>query len=61
MFSKLVSYINESRMELKHVNWPDRNETIRLTLVVIGVSVAVGFFLGALDLFFGYLLRAFII
>ena len=61
MFSKLVSYINESRMELKRVNWPSRSETIRLTLVVIGVSVAVGFFLGVLDLFFGYLLRAFII
>jgi len=55
---RLISYISESKQELKRVNWPTRQETIRLTLIVIGVSLAVAVFLGVLDLIFRYLLRS---
>jgi preprotein translocase SecE subunit len=32
--------------------WPSREETARLTAVVIGLSIAAGFFLGGLDRIF---------
>ena len=35
--------------ELKKVNWPDRETTKNLTLVVIGVSVVLGILLGGID------------
>jgi len=57
MFSKLIPFLQESKQELKRVNWPSREETIRLTLVVILLSLAVAIFLGALDFIFAYLLE----
>jgi preprotein translocase subunit SecE len=45
----LASYIVESREELKKVTWPTRQEVIRDTMLVIGVSVALGMFFGAAD------------
>ncbi len=53
MFAKLKKFLEESRYELKRVNWPTREQTIRYTLVVIGLSVSLSLFLGILD--FGFL------
>lgn len=36
--------------ELKKVTWPKRNEVIRLTLVVIVISIIIGFYIGVLDI-----------
>ena len=47
-----VSFVRETRDELKKVVWPTRQETIRLTLVVILISLIVGLFLGGLDFIF---------
>jgi preprotein translocase subunit SecE len=38
--------------ELRKVTWPTREETQRLTSLVVAVSLAVGLSLGALDFFF---------
>lgn len=35
--------------ELKKVSWPSRKETIRLTLIVIGVSLIIGVYIGIID------------
>jgi len=35
--------------ELKKVVWPTRQETMRLTLIVIGLCVVMGLILGAVD------------
>jgi preprotein translocase subunit SecE len=61
MFDKIVTFLKEVRLEMKKVNWPTRQETIRYTLIVIGVSVAVAIFLGALDFIFTTLLNKFIL
>lgn len=45
-----LTFIKEARTELGRVVWPTRAETIRLTLVVIGVSVGFGLFIGGLDI-----------
>ena len=57
MFGKLAAYLRDSYAELKKVNWPSKKETVRYTLIVIGISLSVALFLGALDLIFSYLLR----
>ena len=51
-----VSYLRETISELKLVRWPNRQETIRLTGLVIGISVFVGAFVGFLDFSFTNLL-----
>ena len=45
-------YFRETRGELRRVTWPTREESQRLTLVVIGVTIAFAIFLGALDFVF---------
>jgi preprotein translocase SecE subunit len=49
-------YVGESWAELKKVAWPTRETVIRLTLLVIGVSVVVGLYIFALDRIFNTLL-----
>ncbi len=44
-----AQFVREVITELKKVNWPTREETIKLTLAVIFISVAVGAFIGGLD------------
>ena len=50
--SKLVTYLAESRAELKKVSWPTRQEALKHTLIVIGMSLFVAFFFGLLDFIF---------
>lgn len=52
-----VAFLRETRDELRKVTWPTRNETVRLTLVVIAISVIVGVFIGGLDFVFTKLLQ----
>jgi preprotein translocase subunit SecE len=49
VFRGLRIYLTESWSELRKVAWPAREQVIRLTLIVIGVSVAVGAYIGVLD------------
>lgn len=53
-------FLLEVRGELDKVIWPTRQEAIRLTAIVIGVSLAVGVFIGALDYIFTKLMEIFI-
>jgi len=45
----LRSWFVETVSELRKVAWPDSETTRNLTIVVIGISVAVGFLLGLAD------------
>lgn len=35
--------------ELKKVTWPTREQTIRLTTIVIGISLIIGVYVGIID------------
>ncbi|HEX7173177.1 MAG TPA: preprotein translocase subunit SecE [Candidatus Limnocylindria bacterium] len=48
-------YVVESWAELKKVAWPTRETVIRLTLLVVAVSVAVGIYIFVLDRVFNTL------
>jgi len=50
----LANYIKTSVAELKKVVWPSKRETTQHTLLVIGISLAVAAFLGALDYIFNW-------
>jgi preprotein translocase subunit SecE len=45
----IFDFFREVRVELGKVVWPSRDQTIRLTLMVIIVTVIVGFFIGGID------------
>ncbi|MFA4941209.1 MAG: preprotein translocase subunit SecE [Patescibacteria group bacterium] len=56
MFSKITNYIKTSIEEMKKVSWPTKKETYNYTILVIGVSLGIAVFLGALDYLFNWLL-----
>jgi len=45
----IIRYLRETRAELRKVTWPTRDEALRLTYIVLGVTVAFAVFLGMLD------------
>ena len=49
-------YLGESWSELKKVAWPTRETVIRLTLLVVAVSIAVGIYIYVLDSIFNALI-----
>jgi len=61
MIEKTTTFLKEVKMEIKKVNWPTRQQTVRYTLIVIAVSFVVAAFLGGLDYLFLQLLDRFII
>ncbi len=42
-------WFRETRSELRKVVWPTREEALRLTYVVLGISLAMGLLLGFVD------------
>lgn len=52
-----ANYLREVRAELKRVIWPTRRETVKLSLVVIAVSLVVAFYIGALDFVFSSIVK----
>jgi len=52
MIHKLKLFLEDSRQELKRVNWPTREETIRYTVFVIVFSLGLAAFLGFFDYVF---------
>ena len=61
ILNKLILFLKEVRLEMKKVNWPNRKETVKYTLIIVGVSVAVAAFLGGLDYLFSTLLNKYIL
>ncbi len=58
---KIIDYIKETKVELKHVSWPTRRQTVIFTIIVILISISVAFFLGFFDFIFTKLLEKFVI
>lgn len=44
-----VEYVKEAKVELKKVIWPTRKEVVKMTILILIVSTAVGAFIGGLD------------
>jgi len=49
---KIKEYLNETKNELKHVNWPSRRQTTIFTIIVVLISIIIAYFLGLFDFIF---------
>ena len=49
----IVGFSNNVVTELRRVFWPDKEETVRFTTIVIGVTLFVAFMLGLYDFVWG--------
>jgi len=47
-----IEFFKEVKKELKKVSWPSREEVVKMTLIVIGVSAIVSLFISGLDFIF---------
>ena len=54
--NRLVRWYRETESELKKVVWPTRQEWVNLTTVVLVTMVAMGLFLGLIDVVFKQLI-----
>ena len=46
----LIVFLKEVKTELSKVVWPTREEVIKLTAIVVMVSIAIALYIGGLDL-----------
>lgn len=56
----VFTYLNEVKAELGKVSWPTRATATKLTLIIVGASLAVGLYVGGLDYVFTNLLGIFL-
>ena len=61
MLERIKTFFREVIQEFKHLNWPTRKEAIRLTAVVIGISLGLAVFLGVLDSVFRFVLQTLVV
>lgn len=54
---RIVDYIRDTRAEIKHVNWPTKQQVIVYTLAVILISVILAVVLGAFDTLFSFAIK----
>lgn len=52
--NKLTNYLQGSVQEMKKVTWPTKKEAKNYTLLIIGISLFMAVFLGALDYVFSF-------
>ena len=55
--ANFITYLKETRAEMKHVAWPTRKQAIVYTVVVIVISLITAAYLGAFDYVFSALLK----
>jgi preprotein translocase subunit SecE len=56
----IIRYFKETRAEIGKVTWPTREEGIRLTIVVLTVTIVASIFLFSVDTLFSYLITQFV-
>lgn len=55
-----ITFLQQTYDELKKVVWPTREELIRLTVIVIFISVVVGIYIGGIDMILTKITQLFI-
>jgi len=53
----VTRYFRQTRGEVRKVTWPTRQESQRLTAIVLGVTAVMALFLGVLDYLFSNLIQ----
>ena len=47
--NKLFKYLRESKEELEKVTWPTQKQTVRYSILVIVISIALALYFGVVD------------
>ncbi len=55
-----IKYVKDTWAELQLVQWPNRQTTVKLTIIVIAISILVGAYVGGLDYLFTSILKYFV-
>jgi preprotein translocase subunit SecE len=58
MLKKTRSFLTDVRVELKKVTWPNRQDTLSSTAVVIVVVFIISFYLGFIDILLSRMVTA---
>lgn len=58
---KAITFVREAREELKKVQWPTRETTIRYTVIVVAASVVVGFIIGGIDYLLTFIVESYVL
>jgi len=53
----LITYLKETKAELKFVKWPSQRQTIIYTTLVVLISVFTAVYLGVFDMLFSTLMN----
>ena len=56
MYSKITTFIREVKSEIDKVTWPNRNELIASTIVVVVLVVIIALYIGFVDFILSWLL-----
>lgn len=56
----MKEFITGLKTEFHHITWPGAREAFWLSILVIVIALLVGYYLGALDALFAWLLRVLI-
>ena len=59
-FGNISRSIKEIYAELGRVTWPTKEETTRLSIIVVSISIVIGLFLGVIDMGFSKIIAFFI-
>ena len=59
-FGNISRSIKEIYAELGRVTWPTKEETTRLSIIVVSISIVIGLLLGVIDLAFSRIIAFFI-
>ncbi|MFZ5391764.1 MAG: preprotein translocase subunit SecE [Patescibacteria group bacterium] len=57
----ISSFFIDVREEIKKISWPSSKQTINTTLLVIGATVVVGLYIGAIDYLLTLVIKNFLI
>ncbi len=58
--NQAIQFLKEAKAELMKVSWPTREQMLRNTMIVLGISAATAVFLGSLDYVFSLLAERFL-
>ncbi len=58
--NQAIEFLKEAKAELMKVSWPTREQMLRNTMIVLGISAATAIFLGTLDYVFSLLAERFL-
>jgi len=59
--NRFINFLKDVKIELSKVNWPTRDQMVKYTLIVLGLSFAIAIFLGGTDFVLQLVLNKFII